>query len=333
MRGRRNSTMGQRGLQRLAGAIVALFAAVELGPQRPAWAETIYALTIFGELVRFEASSPSVWTSVGPVSGLVPNHRVRAIDFRPATGELYLLSSGGTGVTNNQAQLYTVDLTTAGLTRVGSGLVLAGSSSPRISVDFDPATDWLRVLTGTRQNYRVSPVTGSLVAQDANVFYGAGDPYAGQVPETGDLAFAAGVAGGPSTLFHLDAVGAILATMPTPNTGRLVTRGTSGLELQNLFTVENTIGMDISMLTGRAFVTTDLVLFDGVNYSFDPIDRLFEVNLATGRFSLLGTTGLQLLDMAVVVPEPSAVAVGVAVWGALGVAGANRRHGRRAAGA
>lgn len=313
--------MRRGGVRRRWHEVMVRVAAVAagLGGSAAAAGETIYALTIFGELVRFEASSPSAVTSVGPVSGLVPNHRVRAMDFRPSTGELYLLSSGGTGVTNNRAQLYTVDLATAVLTPVGGGLLLTGSSSPRISMDFDPATDLLRVVTGTRQNYRVSPVTGELVAQDGNVFYGPGDPYAGQIPETGDLAFTPLSPGGTSTLYHLDAVGAILATMPTPATGRLVTRGTSGLELQNLFTVENTIGMDISMVTGLAYVTTDLVFFDGVNYAFDPIDRLFRVDLTTGRFSLVGSTGLQLLDMAVVVPEPQVAGVLACAWAGVAV--------------
>src|SRR5260221_10953859 len=87
------------GLARVAGAALALLAMAAAptagGPAQglPAPAvpppDVIYALTNTGTLVRFSSASPSVFSLSVPISGLPISVTLAAIDFRPATGQLY----------------------------------------------------------------------------------------------------------------------------------------------------------------------------------------------------------------------------------------------------
>src|SRR6185436_17453218 len=82
------------------------------------------------------------------------------------------------------AQLYTVNLATAALTPVGSGLTLGASATTRLSMDFNPVVDRIRVVTvngasgGNGANFRVNPNDGMLTSTDTALSWTAGDPQA-----------------------------------------------------------------------------------------------------------------------------------------------------------
>jgi len=294
--------------------------------------EQIYAVSSAGGLVRFDSASPGKVTTVGALRGLVANHNPRAIDFGPADGRLHLLSSGRMTVTNGRAQLYTVDLASAVATPVGAGFVLTGNSSNRVSMDFNPVVDRLRVVTGTRNNYRVNPNTGAMVQADGTITYDAGDPLFGQVtPVPGDVACTNNFAGAISkTLYYYEYALDTIATMgsmggspASPNTGTLFTVGDTGLFDAGFFSDENTIGFDISGVTGTAYVTTELVNI--ATGAANPRDSLFSVNLETGLLSNLGSAGVALIDSAGVIPEPGAAVVGVLGMGLPRIGGRRRR--------
>jgi hypothetical protein len=165
----------------LASAAV-LFASPGSAPVR---AEAIYGITdgfngVPQSLVRFDSASPGSVTTVGPLTGMVGDQVAAAIDFRPATGQLYLGAGG------SRAQLFTVDLATAALTPVGPAFDPTGYGYP--SFDFDPVRDELRVITMTsgaeksNTNSRFDPDTGALIANDANVAYADGDENARDEP-------------------------------------------------------------------------------------------------------------------------------------------------------
>jgi MYXO-CTERM domain-containing protein len=305
----------------------------------PLHAETIYGMTAVNSsglsagvgLVRFDSATPGTVTTIGSFSGVVAGQALRSIDFRPADGQLYALSSGTTAGTAALAQLYTVNLATAALTKVGAaGFSLTGNTATRIEMDFNPVADRVRIIVGgtTNRSYRADPNTGALVATDTSIDYAVGDPLAGTGPIVLAAAYSNNVAGAASTTlyawdFNTDALTTVggLNGVPSPNGGQMFTVATppGGALLVN----QSGIGMDISGASGVLYVTHD----DPATGSFM---SLFTRNLSTGAQSLVGNypTGLFVADISVaVVPEPATWAMA-----ALGLAGllARRRPYLRA---
>lgn len=271
-----------------------------------AHAERIYGVTDGGtgstttSLVSFDSATPGTFTTSVAITGLVAGQFLRGIDFRPSNGLLYAVSAGNTTATATSAQLYTVNLTTGALTTVGSGFTIAGNGSTRVSIDFNPVVDALRVVTGTAQNYRVNPVTGALIAQDTNIT---------PADLIADVAYSNNVAGATSTTLYAydyttDALGTIggVGGTPSPNGGAYTAIGSTGL-----VSAIAAIGFDISGATGVGYISLD----DDASTTADT--EFYSANLTTGALSLLGTSPGALLDIsaapqAAPVPEPATLA-------------------------
>ena len=199
------------------------------------------------------------------------------------------------------AQLYTISLTTGAATPVGAGFVAPTlGASARISMDFNPVVDRLRVVSGAGGNIRVNPITGGLAGTDTNI--AAADL-------VGGVAYDRNVAGATlTTLYAYEFQSDEIVTIggvngaPSPNTGSLTTVGSiapfSGGDAGN--------GFDISGATGIAYLTFD----DFASAGF--ATELYTVNLGTGALSQIGVDevfGLDVLDISVApVPEPTTIA-------------------------
>jgi hypothetical protein len=201
--------------------------------------------------------------------------------------------------------MYTIDLGTAVATPQGASFALTGNTSTRVSMDFNPAADRLRIVTGagTANNYRWNPVSNAFVMADGNLAYDAGDPNAGTNPP-----FVAAVAydrndndpGTGTTLYAFDfdiddfsTIGSPNGSPISPNAGTMFTIGDAGIVTSNAG-----IGFDISGVTGTAYLSA------GAGGS----DSLYTVNLATGATTQVGAFGTAWLDIsAAPVPEPTAV--------------------------
>ncbi|MGL4550880.1 MAG: DUF4394 domain-containing protein, partial [Gemmataceae bacterium] len=120
----------------------------------------IVVLSNANALFTFDSATPGVLDTGARITGLRPGERVLAIDSRPATGELYGLTT--------QSRLYTLDPFTGAATRRATLAAdpadttsrftrLAGT---RFSIDFNPADDRLRVVSELDQNLRVDVDTG-----------------------------------------------------------------------------------------------------------------------------------------------------------------------------
>ena len=132
-----------------------------------AHAEEVYGISVPGittNLVTFDKNAVNTVTTAGAVTSLVAGHTLRAVDFRPSDGKLYALSSNGVA-----AQLYTVNMNAGVAAPVGGRMTLTGNTSVRISLNFDPVNDVLRVVTGAGQNFRVNANTRTAIAQDMNI--------------------------------------------------------------------------------------------------------------------------------------------------------------------
>ncbi len=276
----------------------AALAALALSGAPAANAELVYGITgssAGSSLISFDSSNPGGATVIGSLSGVLAGHTVRGIDFRPATGELYAVSNNGTA-----GQVYTVNLATGALTPVGAGFTFPTAPGVRISIDFNPVVDRIRLIdAATQQNLRLNPVTGGLAGTDTLSAYDAGDVnFNSNPPFLVGAAYSNNFAGATSTTmyvwdFDLD----VLATqggvggVPSPNTGLLFTVGGPS----TFITDDGGVGFDISSTTGIGYFS----------YRNLGVETFATMNLGTGVPTDIGTFGtLDVLDISVVIPTP-----------------------------
>lgn len=286
---------------RAAAASLALLSVVA----GQAVAEPVYGITSsfvlgFPALVSFDSATPGVMSNPIAISGLVAGQTLRSIDFRPADGLLYAVSSAGAN-----AQLYTLNLTTGALSTVGGGFTLTGNTSADVSIDFNPVVDRLRVVTGGGQNYRVNPNTGALAAQDTSL----PDPNVVGGVQMQGIAYSNNVSGATTTTLYgydyladnLDTIGSVDGVV-SPNTGQVFVVGQTGL------LSDPEIGFDISGVTGIAYASVFDFFGQGTN-------GFYRVDLGTGAFSLIGFESFALADFSVrtaaiaAIPEPDSLAM------------------------
>ena len=121
-----------------------------------------------------------------PITGLTPGDQLVGIDFRPATGQLYGLSTPGGGP--GSAQLYIIDTETAVATPVGAPNAVLGGSS--FGFDFNPVPDRIRVVSNAGENLRLNPNDGHDCGYWTRISHTRlGDPNAGRPPSVVGVAY------------------------------------------------------------------------------------------------------------------------------------------------
>lgn len=239
-------------------------------------------------LRRFPLAAPSV--SLGDVTLSNVTGTIVGIDFRPANGLLYALTSNSNV---NAFQLFSIDLTgatsTASATKVGSDFVLPNTPGGAYDIDFNPTVDRIRVVASTGTNARLNPDTGVIAAIDTSLAFAAGDVNTG-TPAVVAAAYTNNFAGATTTtLYDLDSINNVLTTQLPPNNGTLNTVG--GLKINANPTPSNTsvnaaAAFDIAP-DGRAFAT------------LGGSGNLFQINLATGALISIGTINGGLNEFAI----------------------------------
>lgn len=216
------------------------------GPDR-----TIFALSADNKLLTLSAANASAATGTA-ITGLAGGETIVGIDFRPATGQLYGVSSG--------SRLYTINTQTAAATVVGTAAFTPSIASNTVGFDFNPTVDRIRLVSSTGQNLRLHPETGAVAFTDG-VTNG---------PITTGVAAAAytnNKAGAATTeLFVIDATTDKLYKQDPPNNGTLVAIGSLG------FDVEQAGGFDI----GANGLTLATLKVGGVT-------SLYSIDLTTGK--------------------------------------------------
>lgn len=268
----------------------ATLAVTTLGLSSAASAELIYGLTTQNSLTIFDSAAPSVSLDGGTITGLASNENLLAIDFRPATGDVYLL-----GATN---RLYIFDPNTFEATPFAQlSDRLVGTS---FAFDFNPAFmsgEFARIISDTDNNRVVSGETGAYFGsiEKTPVFYDAGDPNEGADPNIAGIAYTNSVAGATSTQqYGIDQKLGVLVTVAN-NAGTLNTIGSLGVS-----PLTDELGLDISGASGVAYAS----LQSGPN------SVLYTIDLGTGLATSVGqiTSGNLIRDLTVV-PEPTTAAV------------------------
>ena len=298
---------------------------VVIGFVTPARAEFIYGLESnssaltnapFG-LVRFDSATPGTVTTIGNFTGVIPGQTVRTIDFRPANGVLYAISTNGAAA----AQLYSVNLATAVLTPIGvGGFTLGTNTDPRVEMDFNPVVDRIRIVTGEtgtlgrNNNFRLNPNTGVLVtANDTNLVYAPADANANLTDFIlTAAAYSNNTAGAATTtLYGWDWAFDTLVTIgsvggaTSPNTGSMFTINTP----LSFITQNSAVGMDISGSSATCYVTHD-------NPPAGTSMSLFSRNVTTGVQTTLGAYPASrfIVDISV---QSAPLAAGVTISGRL----------------
>jgi hypothetical protein len=243
------------------------------------FADVIYGLTDSQSLIRFPATHPGSFHTIGPLTGGVPQQTVVAIDFRPKDGTLFALSY------NNQtgsAQLYTVNRTTGKLKRIGEGLSLDPGPSIRYSIDFHPVDGTLRAIGGSGGNYVLDSNTGAILSQGAAPFQSNGQAIV--ISGTG---FSNNRHGAKETIFYAyNYLSDQLVQFTDLDGGETSVIGHSGL-----YTMTASMGFDISGKTGIAYLNADI--------DFSQTDSLYKINLNTGAASKVGSFGVPIADISV----------------------------------
>ncbi len=249
---------------------------------------TIYAVSNTS-LIAFDSATPTSFSNM-PLTGLAgaAGEDVVGMDFRPATGQLYLLTVDSL----NAGRLYQVDHFSGAARLVGSPLSGVASAAS-YGFDFNPAVDRIRVVNSAGDNFRVNPDTAAVV----NGVFDTALSYTG--PATGPVlaaAYTENFSGTFSTTLyaidtgadHLVLIGGVNSS-PHPNLGAVTSVGALGVNATDAH-------FDIANGTGTAFAAMTV----------GGVTSLYTLDLATGAPTSVGTIGagnLNLKGMAVQVGD------------------------------
>ncbi|MEP7264139.1 MAG: DUF4394 domain-containing protein [Bacteroidota bacterium] len=245
------------------------------------YSQNVYALS-GNNLIVFSANNPALILRTVPVTGIVAGQELSNIDFRPSTGQLYGL---GYNSSNSQAQLYTLNRTTGAATVINTLPVMLSLGTGKVSFDFNPTVDRIRVTGSNNSNYRLHPETGAIAATDGNLAFATGDVNNGIDPSVGTVAYSNSYIGATSTtLYNYDDSLNIFTTQAPPNAGTLNTIGSSGISV-NL----NDASSDLDIYFDPLLLTNTGYFSANTNGSLN--DNLYTVNLSTGNTTLVGAIG------------------------------------------
>ncbi|SFQ52265.1 DUF4394 domain-containing protein [Hymenobacter arizonensis] len=248
-----------------------------LDARKPKLDFSFYALAGGVRLDAFAGANPEKEVSSVAITGLQPGETILAIDFRPATGQLYGLGS--------TSRIYVIDPMTGAARAIGAGPFAPALAGTVAGFDFNPTVDRIRVVTSEGQNLRLNPETGTVQVVDGPVV-GA---------RIAAAAYTNNVAGAATTtLYDIDVASQKLFKQDPPNAGTLVEVG----DLKLKVTGEG--GFDIAPGSNLA-----LALFE-VNKK----PTLFTVDLATGDTRVLAKYDKNLPYTGIAIPtNPVAYAI------------------------
>lgn len=238
-----------------------------------------YALAGGTVLDKYNAMNPETILNSATITGIQDGEKIISIDFRPATGQLYGISSG--------SRVYVINPATGEARMIGKGPFTPALMGDYISLDFNPTVDRMRVTSSSGQNLRLNPETGTVAVVDDNI-NGQPDAMISEVAYTNNFAGAA-----TTTLYDIDVVSQKLFVQNPPNAGTLV-------EVDSLFLkVTGQGGFDVSP--------------DGIALGLFEVNKkatLFTIDLTTGRAKMLTKYNKDIMYHGIAIPtRPVAYAV------------------------
>ncbi|MBS9523116.1 DUF4394 domain-containing protein [Litoribacter alkaliphilus] len=222
-----------------------------------------FATSPDNRLYRFNPLSPS--DNYVDLDGLGTGETVVGLDFRPANGQLYAITS--------ESRLMTVNTANGELMEVGTlSPYLDGTS---FGFDFNPTVDRIRLVSNTGQNLRLHPDEGTVVEVDGDL--NPGSPYVNAAAYTNNIPTAT-----ETMLFVLDSETNALYTQDPPNDGVLNMVGELGIA----FTSEN--GFDIGGTSDNAYALLEV----------DGAMGVYQIDLSSGEASKVSDFNISATAMA-----------------------------------
>ncbi|MBC6608713.1 DUF4394 domain-containing protein [Hymenobacter sp. BT188] len=231
-----------------------------------------YALAGGTQLDAYSTANAATRTSSVSITGLTGGERILAIDFRPATGQLYGVSSA--------SRLYVINQNTGRAHAIGTGPFTPAVQGNLVGFDFNPTVDRIRVVSNTGQNLRLNPETGTVANTDSNINGATGAMLTG-------VAYTNNTAGATTTaLYAINTLNKYLYLVPSPNAGTVAAVGNLNLP------VSGEGGFDIDAKTGTAL---------GL-YNVHGKPTLFTLDLATGAARTLAQYSTSLDYVGIAIP-------------------------------
>jgi len=224
-----------------------------------------FGISASNQLIKYNANASQNVAAQFTVSGLQASENILAIDFRPATGQLYGLG--------NTSRIYVINPETGVARAIGAGPFTPAINGTITGFDFNPTVDRIRLVTNTGQNLRLNPETGTVAATDAAI-----NPAAALM----GAAYTNSFAGAASTVLY-DIDGQKLYKQDPPNNGTLVEVGSLGLIA--------TGGGDFDITNDNKVALAALTV-SGVN-------SLFQIDTATGKAVNLGDLATPVIGIAI----------------------------------
>ncbi|HEY9629933.1 MAG TPA: DUF4394 domain-containing protein [Coleofasciculaceae cyanobacterium] len=286
----------------------------------------LVGLTNANALTRFNRANPSTATTVA-ITGLAAGESVVGIDFRPATGQLFALSTNGTG----GVRLLILDPQTGAATPVtttfqqfddGAGNPVSLQASG-FGIDFNPTVDRLRVVTNSGQNFRMNPNTGLLVDGDNGGAAGSvsGTNLDGAIKGSSTTvdatAYTNSFAGATvTTQYTLDSTSDRLFIQTPPNSGTqsaplAITLNGAPLDFSAVNGFDIPAGVQVATANAPASGQALAALTVG------GVNNLYAIELSTGAATLLGAVGsgtTPLIGLAAAEAPTGSVAFGAATY-------------------
>lgn len=216
-----------------------------------------YAISNSNELISFNVSKPSK-TSTIAITGMQTGETIHGIDIRPANNQLYAIGS--------TSRIYMINTTTGAATVIGVSDFVPTLNGASFGFDFNPMVDRIRVISNTRQNFRLNPDNGLVAGSDTDINPGT--------PTISGAAYTNNTAGtGSTALFAIDAGTDKLYTFAaSPNGGTITEVGALGVN------VENNNGFDISGTENKAYAL----------FTSGGATKLYKIDLTTGAATEVG---------------------------------------------
>jgi hypothetical protein len=272
---------------------------VSMALQAPAGVP-MYALADNGQqLLVFSSESPGAVTA-RTLSGIPAGERMKGIDFRPNTGQLYGVAID---TLTDTGTLYRIEPQTGLVEAIDPGGIAVSNDSGvardlppdgfGYGFDFDPVTDQIRVTIGNLLNFRIDPNTGTPVDTNPNVIgFQADSDTSPTAARASGLAYTNGLDIGDniSTLYALNTIDDQVCILAPANAGtltgcRTLTLAGSTLDIPEL------AGFDITGNVRAAASDTAVAAGIGFVVARNPVTHLYEVDLVTGAVTDRGQVG------------------------------------------
>ena len=261
----------------------------------------ITGLTSSGTLVTFDSATPGTIASTVTITGLTLGDTIVAIDYRPIDASLIGLGYNSTGGT---ARVYSITQGGAA-TSINTNTLTLGVGIVRLTADFNPAANALRIVTSAATGNNLRIPTGGTGALATDTDLNPANTGIGATAYSRNNA--GGGTSGATTLYEIDGTNNALVTQgsvdfftgsgTSPNTGTLTTVATlSGVIGSNV------VGLDIFNAPGTA-VGTPGTAFMATIFALSTLNLTSGVSSTVG---LIGSGGLGIADIAVV-PEPASL--------------------------